>query len=80
MVCLGFEPWVAGWKAQTNPLSYGGTPQLTVLSFLQELFINFIGGLLFITCGALCIQYYENTNKYQVRFFLLLPIGQLMNT
>ena len=26
MVCLGFEPGVAGWKAQTNPLSYGGTP------------------------------------------------------
>ena len=26
MVCLGFEPWAAGWKAQTNPLSYGGTP------------------------------------------------------
>ena len=26
MVCLGFDPGVAGWKAQTNPLSYGGTP------------------------------------------------------
>ena len=26
MVCLGFEPRAAGWKAQTNPLSYGGTP------------------------------------------------------
>ena len=25
MVCLGVEPGVAGWKAQTNPLSYGGT-------------------------------------------------------
>ena len=24
MVCLGFECWTAGWKAQTNPLSYGG--------------------------------------------------------
>ena len=23
-VCLGFEPGVAGWKEQTNPLSYGG--------------------------------------------------------
>ena len=28
MVCLGLEPWVAGWKAQTNPLSYGGSPYL----------------------------------------------------
>ena len=26
MVCLGLKPGVAGWKAQTNPLSYGGTP------------------------------------------------------
>ena len=26
MMCLGFEPGAAGWKAQTNPLSYGGTP------------------------------------------------------
>ena len=23
MACLGVEPGVAGWKAQTNPLSYG---------------------------------------------------------
>ena len=22
MVCLGLEPRAAGWKAQTNPLSY----------------------------------------------------------
>ena len=26
MVCLGFEPGAADWKAETNPLSYGGTP------------------------------------------------------
>ena len=26
MMCLGSEPRVAGWKTQTNPLSYGGTP------------------------------------------------------
>ena len=24
MVCLGLEPRAAGWKAQMNPLSYGG--------------------------------------------------------
>ena len=24
-MCLRVEPWTAGWKAQTNPLSYGGT-------------------------------------------------------
>ena len=26
MRCLGFEPVVAGWKVQTNPLSYVGIP------------------------------------------------------
>ena len=26
MVCWGLEPRAAGWKAQTNPLSYVGTP------------------------------------------------------
>ena len=26
MACLGLEPRAAGWQAQTNPLSYGGTP------------------------------------------------------
>ena len=26
MVCLGLEPGAAWWKAQTNPLSYSGTP------------------------------------------------------
>ena len=30
MVCLGLEPGVAGWKAQTNLLSYGGTPKESV--------------------------------------------------
>ena len=28
MVYLGFEPGAAGWKAQTNPLSYGGIPEI----------------------------------------------------
>ena len=27
MACLGVEPGAAGWKAQTNPLSYGVTPK-----------------------------------------------------
>ena len=27
MVCLGVKPGAAVWKAQTNPLSYGGTPK-----------------------------------------------------
>ena len=31
MVCLGFERRAAGCKAQTNPLSYGGTSSLNIL-------------------------------------------------
>ena len=37
MACLGVEPGAAGWKAQTNPLSYGGTPQKhKLLQFLSS--------------------------------------------
>ena len=28
MVCLELKPGAAGWKAQTNPLSYGGNPEM----------------------------------------------------
>ena len=31
MVCLGFEPRAARWKAKTNPLSYGAIPFLLLL-------------------------------------------------
>ena len=31
MVCLGLKPRAAGWKAQMNPLSYGGTPRISCL-------------------------------------------------
>ena len=34
MVCLGLEPWAAGWKAQTNPRNYGGTPLLIMFGFV----------------------------------------------
>ena len=37
MVCLGFEPGAAVWKAQTDPLSYGGTP--IYLSIYQSLLL-----------------------------------------
>ena len=37
MVCLGLEPWAAGWMAQTNPLSYGGTPYCYLqLAYIKE--------------------------------------------
>ena len=31
MVCLGFKPGAAGWKAQTKPRSYGGHPDMIIL-------------------------------------------------
>ena len=37
MVCLGFEPGVAGWWAQTIPQSYGGRP---MCDFSYTTFIN----------------------------------------
>ena len=37
MVCLGLEPGVAVWKAQTNPLNYGGT-QIKMSSFGEKKF------------------------------------------
>ena len=36
MVCSLLEPRAAGWKTQTNPLSYGGTPKLTELYLKGE--------------------------------------------
>ena len=32
MVCFGLKPGAAEWKAQANPLSYGGAPHLTIFS------------------------------------------------
>ena len=42
MVCLGLEPWVARWKAQMNPLSYGGIPSLSVFVPLNLSFNIFL--------------------------------------
>ena len=39
MVCLGLDPWAAGWKAQTNPLSYGGTSGFTKVRYSIDLYI-----------------------------------------
>ena len=40
MVCLGLEPGAAGWKAQTNPLSYGSTPSLICLDTVVSVHTN----------------------------------------
>ena len=46
MVCLGFEPGAAGWKARTNPLSYSGTRNVIKVNRLIGTFLlNWIIGL-----------------------------------
>ena len=40
MVCSGLEPGAAGWKAQTNPLSYGGTPYFNLLNGLLMILVQ----------------------------------------
>ena len=44
MVCLGFEPGTAGWKAQTNPLSYGGPTTLPLFWFVLLFARHVVGG------------------------------------
>ena len=52
MVCLGVHPGAAGWKAQTNPLSYGGTPKCsTVMSIILSLYH---------ICDIYCIIFVDN--------------------
>ena len=37
MVSLGLEPRAAGWKALTNPLSYGGTQIRALLQLTPKI-------------------------------------------
>ena len=41
MVCLGFEPGAAVWKAQTDPLSYGGTPTTFMLRPVRKINLSY---------------------------------------
>ena len=51
MVCLGLEPGAEGWKAQTNPLSYGGTPN-SVTVFKRRNWTELVVGS---RCQRVCI-------------------------
>ena len=53
MVYLGLEPGVAGWKAQTNPLSNGGTPFCNIFPAVRRLQIfcrALVVVVLWLTC------------------------------
>ena len=45
MACLGVKPGVAGWKAQTNSLSYGGTPFSFLCDAKIRLILQFLSAL-----------------------------------
>ena len=59
MVCLGLEPGAAGWKAQTDPLSYCGTPSNYITYSILETRLGLALGLRhdfcsFLRCTILC--------------------------
>ena len=53
MVCLGLKPGAAGWKAQTNPLSYSGTPKPWSLA---EILLRQVAGA---TYTRRCLAFWE---------------------
>ena len=59
MVCLGLEPGAAGWKTQTNPLSYGGTPKIQMLRLIQK-----FGAKIFL------VKYFLNRISHSISFVL----------
>ena len=56
MVCLGLEPRAAGWKAQTNPLSYGSPPPPPILC-LSMLLIPVLYASLLLSSWCLFMSY-----------------------
>ena len=59
MVCLGFKPMAAGWKAQMNPLSYGGTPTKIIV---EARFAKF-------TSASSIYNIYLPSGKHLMEFF-----------
>ena len=63
MACLKVKPRLAGWKAQTNPLSYGGTPYETSL-FKLNLTSNKAGWCLHPTSKFVAQNKKDRSNPY----------------
>ena len=70
MVCLGFEPGAAGWKARTNPLSYGGTPCFIMLIYnlLRKKLSNYI----FKTCPIKGVRIIKDLSQSLLRLLIFL--------
>ena len=66
MVCLGLKPMAAEWKAQTNPLRYGGTPKPYIVSYFY---------LLTLYVGSKNVEHYyssvsiEDLNNVETYFY-----------
>ena len=58
MVCLGIEPGAAGWKARTNPLSYGGTPTNPIVDWGKQVTWD-------VSIGTIC----GSKSRVGTRFF-----------
>ena len=69
MVCLGFEPGAAGWKAQTNPLSYGGTPiWQTLCQNMFDYWANPVVHLLLLKSSIVAHTYHTHTHGIHSRY------------
>ena len=72
IVCLGLELGAAGWKAQTNPLSYGGTPIGVFVQFLHMFLVYFLSiySSLFVHIKV----YFEGVQLVPTTFLLICKI------
>ena len=73
MVCSGFEPGTAGWKAQTNPLSYGfeylekDSVQLPIRMPNQTTFS--VNSLLYLDNGSKFMKHFIECKFFFVKYF-----------
>ena len=65
MVCLEFKPGVAGWKAQINPLSYGGIPQPVFVMNVSHNYCHFLVTLLTRKWPSLSASFPTEKRKQQ---------------
>ena len=89
MLCLRFEPCSAGWKAQTNPLSYGGTHSKCITSPFTWTLINVFPAIYELCLKNLGLQSptYTNLNRLisqiissitaSLRYLKLIPTGRI---
>ena len=74
MVCLGLKPGAAGWQAQTNPLSYGGT------LFLKDVCMIFLTFWNYSRAGSAFSLYQRTLGKpFWIRKLRFFNYSQILN-